>query len=266
MVAEIETATGVRVPLGTLVEAPTIERLAEVVRAGGKLQRGRALVPIQPLGGRPPLFCVHGHVGEVLFYRDLSRRLGAEQPFYGLQSHGLVGGPAHSSVEAMAAEYLREVRFIQPRGPYFIGGFCLGAVVAFEMAQQLLSEGEQVALLALFWGTAHKSPIASRIRLHLGGVRDTGWRYLVDRVRDRMRSRFGTGVPAINLQAARRYAPRPYPGRMTVFVSGGDRDLAGMSADETEVIEVPGDRDTMLREPFVGALAERLDAILGGKR
>ena len=134
------------------------------------------------------------------------------------------------------------------------------------MAHQLRTEGEQVALLALFWGTARKSPIASRIRLHLGQVRDTGWRYLIDRVRHRLRSRFGRDVPAINMQAARRYVPRPYPGRMTVFLSGRDRDLAGMSADETEVVEVPGDRDTMLQEPFVGALAERLGAILGSKR
>src|SRR5207249_310684 len=122
MSAEIEDRFGVRMPLATLVEAPTLERLADGLRNHEGPAPRRPLVAIQPGGSRPPLFCVHGHSGEVLFYRDLSRRLGPDQPFFALQAQGLTGKPAHRTIEAMAADYLQEIRSLQPRRPYRIGG------------------------------------------------------------------------------------------------------------------------------------------------
>jgi len=114
------------------------------------------LVPIQTLGARTPLFCVHALGGEVLFYYRLARELGTGQPVYGLQARPLDGQAEapqaaieQSTIEEMAAEYVAAVRSVQPAGPYLLAGYSFGGVVAFEMARQLTGAGEEVALLAL---------------------------------------------------------------------------------------------------------------------
>lgn len=161
MFAEIEKTLNVKLPLATLYDAPTIAELARIIRGEVAGSGWSPLVTIQAEGSRPAFFCVHGAGGTVLMYRDLSRHLGADQPFYGLQSQGLDGScPPLTKVEEMAARYATEIRKVQPRGPYFIGGYCMGGTVAYEVAQQLQSEGETVALLALFDTTNwHKIPL-----------------------------------------------------------------------------------------------------------
>ncbi len=115
----------------------------------------RTLISIQPNGARPPFFCVHGFGGGVLGYADLARLLGPDQPFYGLQAAGLDGDESPDlTVAAMATRYVAVMRSVQPRGPYRIGGYCFGGVVAFEMARQLESQGDAVALLAIMEGYA----------------------------------------------------------------------------------------------------------------
>jgi phthiocerol/phenolphthiocerol synthesis type-I polyketide synthase E len=161
MFAEIEKAFQVKLPLATLYDAPTIEELARIVSGGVAGSGWSPLVKIQSAGSRPPFFCMHGAGGTVLMYRDLSRHLGDDQPFYGLQSLGLDGSSQPlTKIEDMAALYATEIRKVQPHGPYFIGGYCMGGTAAFEVAQQLQAEGETVALLALFdtlnW---HKIPL-----------------------------------------------------------------------------------------------------------
>jgi thioesterase domain-containing protein len=109
------------------------------------------LVPIQPLGSRPPLFCVHALGGEVLSYYRLARELGRDQPVYGLQAPPLNGQAEAppATIEEMAVEYLEAVRSLQPTGPYLLAGYSFGGVVAFEMALQLTAARQEVALLAL---------------------------------------------------------------------------------------------------------------------
>jgi thioesterase domain-containing protein len=110
------------------------------------------LVPIQPRGTRPPLFCVHALGGEVLGYYRLARELGADQPLYGLQARPVDAGATEApriSIEETAAEYVDAVRSLQPAGPYLLAGYSFGGVVAFEMARQLTSAGQEVALLAI---------------------------------------------------------------------------------------------------------------------
>src|SRR5712692_1384520 len=109
-----------------------------------------SLVAIKPNGSKTPFFCVHGLGGNVLEFSDLARHLDDDQPFYCLQSQGLDGEqPLLTSVEEMAAHYIKEMRELQPAGPYFIGGRSLGGMVAFEMACQLRAQGQEVGLLAL---------------------------------------------------------------------------------------------------------------------
>src|SRR5205823_633968 len=153
--ARLERELGSELPLGALFQAPTIERLALLVERRAPPGDGRwtSLVPIQPNGSQPSLFCVHGGAGTILHLQPLARRLGPEQPFYGLQARGLYGGATPwRTVEQMSAHYLGELRTVQPNGPYYLGGYCFGAIVAFDMAQRLLRDGEDVDLLVVFNG------------------------------------------------------------------------------------------------------------------
>ena len=151
--AKIQRLFGKNLPPTALLGAPTIEQLAVLLRGKQEIPRWSSLVPIQTGGSRPPLFCMHAGGGTVLYYHDLARELGPDQPVYGLQAQGLYGGvPPHAEVEEMAAHYIREIRTVQPQGPYFLAGFCFGGVLAFAMTQQLRREGAEVALLASFDG------------------------------------------------------------------------------------------------------------------
>jgi len=111
-----------------------------------------SLVKIQPGGSKPPFFGVHGAGDGILvyYYYNLIPYLGPEQPIYGLQPQGLDGLQVpHSRIEDMAAYYIKEIRTIQPEGPYFLGGASMGAN-CLEMAQQLHAQGQKVAMLVLF--------------------------------------------------------------------------------------------------------------------
>jgi amino acid adenylation domain-containing protein len=151
--AAIEHELGSRLPLGAIFQAPTIEALAQLIGDGEGAARWTSLVSIQPEGSQPPIFCVHGGAGTILHLAPLARRLGGDQPFYGLQSRGLYGGsPPLRTVEEMAAHYLAEMRQVCQGGPWRLAGYCFGTIVAFEMANVLIAEGERVELLALFNG------------------------------------------------------------------------------------------------------------------
>lgn len=149
--AQIENVFHVKLPLTTLFEAQTIEEFARILRDRGAMPGWSPLVEIQKHGSRPAFFCVHAAGGNVLTYRALSHYLGTDQPFYGLQAQGLDGErPLLARIEDMAALYVSEIRKFRPRGPYLLGGYCMGGNVALEMAQQLKAQGEEVGLLALF--------------------------------------------------------------------------------------------------------------------
>ncbi len=138
-------------PLATLFRGPTIEQLAAILQQDVQSASLSPLVSIQPHGSRPPLFFMHAEGGNVLEYYPLARSLGTDQPFYALQSDLLNGHVPASTLrlEDMAARYIREIRKVQPTGPYFLGGWCLGGYLAYEAAQQLRAQGEEVALLAM---------------------------------------------------------------------------------------------------------------------
>ncbi|HEY8602499.1 MAG TPA: amino acid adenylation domain-containing protein, partial [Thermomicrobiales bacterium] len=149
--ARIEAAFGRKLPLATLFAAPTIGELAALLREQGWVASWSSLVALQPRGNHPPFFCVHAIGGNVLKFRALAAHLGPDQPLYGLQARGLDGQePPATHVEEMAANYLAEIRQVQPHGPYFLGGQCFGGMVALEMARQVQVAGERVALLAMF--------------------------------------------------------------------------------------------------------------------
>ncbi|MCG1040810.1 MULTISPECIES: non-ribosomal peptide synthetase [Burkholderiaceae] len=156
MISRSRTALGVSIPMRTLFEAPTLAALAQRVSMQGSVQDDSfaVLLPIQPHGFRPPLFCIHPITGLSWHYRSLASCLGTDHPVYGLQARGLNGAsPLAPTIEAMAADYIQQMRRIQPRGPYYLLGWSLGGNVAHNMATQLEQQGERVALLAVLDAT-----------------------------------------------------------------------------------------------------------------
>ena len=150
LMTEVEKLCNVRLPLATLLRAPTISAMAELLRAEHAAPSWSSLVPIHPYGSKPPLFLMHSHGGNTLEYQALGNLLGSDQPVFALQARGLDGHiRVGASIEEMASAYLKEIRSFQPQGPYFLGGFCFGGLLALEAAHQLTSAGQDVPLLVL---------------------------------------------------------------------------------------------------------------------
>lgn len=147
--AQIEKAFNAKLPLATLFKAPTIREIAQILTGDQKSQGWSTIVDIQPKGTQRPIFWVHSLGGDggggFFYYRKLAELLGEDQPSFGIRSPQ----EPFDKIEAMAAFYIREMRAKQPQGPYQLGGFCFGGVVAYEMARQLEAAGEQVGLLAV---------------------------------------------------------------------------------------------------------------------
>jgi amino acid adenylation domain-containing protein len=149
--AEIERQMNRKFPLATLFRAATVEKLAREFEVDREVHsEWSSLVAIQPEGSKPPLYCVHGAGGNILLYRDLTRELGRDYPVYGFQSRGLDGRTKPlNTVEEMAVHYLAELKSFQPEGPYRLAGYCLGGMIAYQMARILQQSGDSVALVAL---------------------------------------------------------------------------------------------------------------------
>ncbi len=144
-----------KLPLSVLFQAPTIKDLAEVIGSGETAVSSTNIIPIQPNGTKPPVFLMHGFGGGVVGYGELARLLGTNQPVYGLQAEGFNGeGASDETVTMMAARYMEAIQTIQPTGPYYLGGYCYGGVVAYELARQLEAQGESINLVAIFEGYA----------------------------------------------------------------------------------------------------------------
>jgi thioesterase domain-containing protein/acyl carrier protein len=151
LMERIEREFGVRLPLAQLLTDSTVARLARQLTPGSRAaQAWKSLVAIRAREGKPALYLVHGAGGNILLYRELADALGDEASVYGFQSRGLDGrAEPMRTIEAMAAGYLEELRAHQPRGPYRLGGYCMGGMVAYEMGRLLVEAGAEVEFVAL---------------------------------------------------------------------------------------------------------------------
>jgi amino acid adenylation domain-containing protein len=140
------------IPVADIFRHPTVAGIADLLQGrSAKVMREplEGLVTIQAEGDRIPLFVVPGVISTPQYLRDLVPYLGLDQPLYGWQAPGITGGEPLRTIEEQAAFYLRSLRVVQPHGPYLIAGYSFGGYPAFELAQQLQREGDEVALLLL---------------------------------------------------------------------------------------------------------------------
>ncbi len=251
-------------------------------------------------GAKLPFFLVAGMFGNVLNLRHLAQLLGGDRPFYGLQARGLYGDAApHTSLADAAADCIAELRQVQPHGPYQLGGFSGGGLTAWEMARQLEAAGEVVSILVLLDTPLPIRPAlsrADRALIKLAELRAKGPGYLADWVRARRAWANRDQTPAqagdaafhnAAIEAAFRtalphYAMTTRRGPTVLFrppldrhwqVTGGrwvshakefvfpDNDLTRF-APQLQVIEVPGDHDSMVLEPNVRVLAARMRKLI----
>ncbi|MEZ4729302.1 MAG: thioesterase domain-containing protein [Caldilineaceae bacterium] len=176
LIARIRQQFALDLPLTKLFQHPTIGALATLLQSAAGREAWSPLAPIQAEGTQTPFFCVHDISGQVHQFYPLAQALGTAHPFYGLQAVGVDGvATPLTSVEAMAAHYVAAIQTVQPHGPYLLGGYSLGCQIAFEMAHQLTTQGEEVALLVLLDGSAptavsHVAQPVDRVQWLLGKV------------------------------------------------------------------------------------------------
>ncbi|CAM8624967.1 COG3321 Polyketide synthase modules and related proteins [Paracoccaceae bacterium] len=316
--AMVKKAYRLDFPISILFEAPTVAACAALIAAevgdlgdaatpdkpAAPVRRFTHLVPMhQGEGGpRQPFFLVAGMFGNVLNLRHLAQLLGGDRPFYGLQARGLLGDQApHQTLPEAAADYIAEMRQVQPQGPYMLGGFSGGGLTAWEMARQLVEAGEAVSVLVLLDTPLPMRPGLSRAdkaAIKWAELRAGGPGFLATWARNRwaweMQKRrakadaaspvqfHNAAIEAAFRQAIAVYAMPLRHGPTVLFrppldrkwpVTGGkwvssakeyvfeDNDLTRF-APGLEVIEVPGDHDSMVLEPNVRVMAAKLKAVI----
>jgi acyl-CoA synthetase (AMP-forming)/AMP-acid ligase II/thioesterase domain-containing protein len=305
-------------PRAALFGEVSVARLAEILGNPPAENTEPTLVQIQPLGWAPPFFCVHGLGGEVHSFAALARHLVPDQPLFGFRTPAEDGYlRPFSQIETMATHYVAEMRRVQPEGPYHLGGYSMGAVVAFEMCQQLRAQGQRAALLVLIDQSTPVLPSRHPGRTGPGyvveflanlplWVRDellypTTKGFLVRLMRQlrvarrkisgswssdtptssgtQIASRFDVsriseqfrGVLEAHDVAVQKYVPRPYPGPATLIRArtrplfrphGDDLGWGRYVQGGLEVIRVPGNHDSILKEPHVGVLARMIKKLI----
>jgi amino acid adenylation domain-containing protein len=159
VMTRIEKLTGKRLPLATLFENSTVEKLALMLEMDGKSIVWDSLVPIKPNGNKMPLYIVHGAGLNVLLFNTLASGMDTDQPIYGLQAKGLNGidEPLNNIVD-IASYYNQSIMAQDPNGPYALAGYSFGGIIAFEMARQFQAQGKEVKMLAMFDTYAYRSP------------------------------------------------------------------------------------------------------------
>jgi thioesterase domain-containing protein/acyl carrier protein len=298
--SKIKKEFGINLGLSTLFEARTVRELARLIREAStkttsETRSGRALVAIQPKGTRPPLFVISGLGGNVIKFHSMAIYLGEDQPVYGLLPRGLDGDePYHTRVEDMAEYYVHAIRAVQAEGPFRLVGYSFGGAVAFEVAQQIMSQGGVVSLLGMFdtieWqymeqverSLGFRERLAVfRSKLKVAASDEDPFRSIWKRLKSKSSRTFfrhfhagrrpdpapAVTIEDVNIDAAARYRPKLYPGKLTLFramtrgpLDGKDLFLGwgSLVAGGIEVHHVPATHLNILQEPGVRVLSEKL--------
>lgn len=284
----MERALGRRLPLGLVVEAPTVAALAERLREVSERAPWPALVAFRTGGTRPPLVCLHGIGGGALGYRALALKLDPDQPVYGVQ----IDDVPTRNLEERAARYLRELRAVIPAGPCVLAGLSYGGVLAFEMARQWSAAGQVVPLVVLFDayapGYPRFLPLWPRLRAHAVNLarlpRDQRHAYLAPRFEAiprharRLARRTAAAVGLHRglqdrvenplLAELRAYRPQPWHGGRVVLFRAREQPVGclpdanngwlRLAAGGLETHEVAGGHGSLVEEPHLATWAPTL--------
>jgi thioesterase domain-containing protein/acyl carrier protein len=271
---ELERALGFEISLTLINEAPRFDQLCQALRAR-RAPGSTPLITLKEGGGRPPVFFIHGVGGNVVEILPTARRVTYPGAVIGIRARGAVRGEKpHTSIEAMATDYLKEIKKRQPNGPYYLCGYSSGGLAAFEIARRLSEAGDDVGLVGLFDTTM--SPVRWPLRTWLSlSARQTArlaasvrassirtWPATLRKSAEQLRAwRFSIGaapsigirVAASALVASAKYQPGFYRGELTLFSPAGREpslpDLGAIwrkHARTVVVVETPGTHLTML--------------------
>ena len=281
---ELEQVFGPMPPLSTLLEYPTIRKLAARLQHLGARLPDDVVLTVQGSGRRLPLFHLHAALGNVLYVRRLLPFLDAEQPLYAIRARGLQERETpHRNFDAMAADYAAAIRRLQPKGPYLLAGHCVGGLIAYAMAQHLKDQREQVAAVVMIDPDYHpnavpwlhwKNPSAPPFKVWRQILRPFWFlrlrlRRLFLRLRGRSiaeaapmsptQRRRRDGIAAGIRTALKAYRPRPYDGKVFIICSAERRRILSKPhsgwpfwARETRFITISASHD----EFFIDALPE----------
>ncbi|PZV23418.1 MAG: hypothetical protein DCF12_19045 [Snowella sp.] len=278
--SQIEKVFQTNMPISAIFQAPTIEELAKILRHEKNISSLYSLVPIQAKGSRPILFAIHW-----LYYtRDLSKYLGEDQPIYGL-SFGIGYFKKHllllNTIEELAKHYIEEMQSLQPKGPYFLIGHSFGGLVAYEMAQQLLAKGEQIGFIALFdtfTGVLEKLPMEQRL-INIFSFPRKSLTNITVNIKIKLQNIFKLIQKVIakyeysnNLSIKslmQTYNPQIYLGQVLFFkardsfsisykLEPPEVNLQKLVMRNLEIYEISGTHISMLQEPHIKLLAEKL--------
>ncbi|WP_374226862.1 thioesterase domain-containing protein [Ktedonobacter sp. SOSP1-85] len=252
LMARIKLTLGRELPLAALFQHQTVADLATLLRDQEAYEHYPLVAPLQPHGDETPFFCIHPAGGSAFVYRKLARYMGAERPFYSVQIHNIDEHEKEfNTLEGIAAHYVAAIQEHQPQGPYQLGGWSSGGLVAYEMAQQLRSQGHDVALLALI-DTYLPSPDEQVWRKEEAGFSDAAlaryamrhyritlpealeerndpaeqFAYIGEQLKQRdvlprdlsmEQVRFFGRIQKAIVTAGERYRPQPYAGAITLF-------------------------------------------------
>jgi amino acid adenylation domain-containing protein len=301
LLSRVQQITQIELPLTALFMEPTVEKLAGLLRQRQVQISDSPLVKFKENVTEQPFFCVHAVGGTVISYMSLARHLGENQPFYSFQSRGINGEPLPPlDIESMAADYIDQMLLAQPEGPYNLGGWSMGGVVAFEMARQLRLKGKEVSLLAIFDAAApslnatvrsygeieailgfaqtlqlpiHKLVVSAEQLSEL--TMDELLAFLLEKAKEAEIMPMDIGLSDIkryyevfkaNLNALASYRPQRGGGKLVLFRAAEQSldhlkdSMMGWDSlvDDVEVIDVPGDHYSMLREPHSRVVAQEL--------
>jgi amino acid adenylation domain-containing protein len=282
LTSRIEKQFGKKLTITALLQAPTVESLVSLLR--DENCSWSPLVPLQSGGSKPTFFFVHGLGGTVMRFHELARHMVPDQPFYCFQAQGMDGKlPCLDRVEEMAALYLEHLRGAQPHGPYFLGGYSFGGLVALEMARRLAEKQEEVRALIL---VDTYLPVAKKGQSLMGKFFRLSTEQKLAYLKKRS-TRYVRGIKrridAISLPqsikdvreacavAEEQYLPQVYGGRVVLF-RASEKALRGLddpqegwrnyAAGGIEVHEIDGDHGNILNEPQVKQLAAEIRARL----
>jgi acyl-CoA synthetase (AMP-forming)/AMP-acid ligase II/thioesterase domain-containing protein/acyl carrier protein len=297
--AYIEEVWGRKIPLSLLFEGGTIEQLAQWIDKSEEEKSSRPfLVPIQVGGDKPPLFCIHAKDGEVLSYWYLAVHMGSNQPVYGLRFNLQGLSDNHPfSITDLASRYIRDIRSIQPEGPYYLAGHSGGGIIALEIARLFRAEGQEVALLVMFDSKfkRKRDNFADVMNRNFKETRETHdiseffvlfcqkvigklnkykqiiqaftYTYSPTRYKSFIARHVDTEV--VIQCSSKKYELRPYEGEIIFFLPEEHYRSSSSSLQEwynlvenVKVVETTGNHHNMILEPHVGHLANKLKKYL----